>query len=107
MLAWSLSERAPSSVITVNCVNPGYVLTDLTLNSGPLVQAAVRLTRFRAQSAREGADTAIWAAASADIGGVTGRFWSRRREIDWRFREPTRRAELSALLDRQLATAGR
>ena len=41
MLAWSLAERLPSPSVTVNCVNPGYVLTDLTLNAGRLVKVLV------------------------------------------------------------------
>lgn len=104
MMAWSLAERAPSPAVTVNCVNPGYVLTDLTLNAGRLVKVAVMMTKFRAQSALEGADTAIWAASSPDVAGVTGRFWNRRREARCRFRAPVARAQLGALVDRQLAS---
>jgi NAD(P)-dependent dehydrogenase (short-subunit alcohol dehydrogenase family) len=105
MLAWSLAERLAPSAVTVNCVNPGYVLTDLTLNAGPVVRALVTVTKFRAQTAADGADTAIWAATSPDIAGMTGRFWSPRREVNSRFRDPARRAQLSALVDRQLSDA--
>jgi NAD(P)-dependent dehydrogenase (short-subunit alcohol dehydrogenase family) len=105
MLAWSLAERLAPSAVTVNCVNPGYVLTDLTLNAGPVVRALVTVTKFRAQTAADGADTAIWAATSPDIAGMTGRFWSHRREVNCRFRDPARRAQLSALVDRQLSDA--
>lgn len=105
MLAWSLAERVPGSEATVNCVNPGYVLTDLTLNAGRLVKVLVALTKSRAKTPLEGADTAIWAATSPDLTDITGRFWNRRREAHCRFRDPTRLAQLSALVDRQLAAS--
>jgi NAD(P)-dependent dehydrogenase (short-subunit alcohol dehydrogenase family) len=102
MLAWSLAEQTSASLVTVNCVNPGYVVTDLTLSAGPLVRLLVALTKFRAQTALEGADTAIWAAASEDVAGMTGRFWGRRHELTCRFRDPAARARLTALVERQL-----
>jgi len=104
MLAWSMAEREPASAVTVNCVNPGYVLTDLTMNAGAFVRALVALTKFRAQTAAEGADTAIWAATAPEVAGVTGRFFRRRREITCRFREPVQRAALWNLVEEQLAT---
>lgn len=106
MLSWSLAERLQGGAVTVNCVNPGYVLTDLTLNAAPLVRVLVAATRFWAQSPRDGADTAIWAAASPEVTGMTGRFWSRRHEVGCRFRDPARRSQLWTLVGEQLATAG-
>jgi hypothetical protein len=63
------------------------------------------VTRFRAESPLEGADTAIWAAASPELHGVTGRFFSRRREVRCRFRGPAEIRALRALVERQLAEA--
>lgn len=104
MLAWSWAEQLPGTAVTVNCVNPGYVLTDLTLNAGPLVRLVVALMKSRAQTAQQGADTAIWAATDPGLDGATGRFWSRRHEVRCRFRDPTARGQLWSLVERQLGT---
>jgi retinol dehydrogenase 12 len=108
MLAWALAADLEHAPVTVNAVNPGYVLSPLTTNVHGLLKLLVTVTSFRAQPAREGADTAIWAATSAELEGVTGRFFDKRREIRCRFRDPAQIEELRALVEQQLAgTAGR
>jgi hypothetical protein len=81
-------------------------MIDLTRNvSGPL-KALLALTGFAAQTPLDGADTAIWLAASSDVEGVTGRFFDKRRERRCPFGDPGAIHELRALVDRQLATGG-
>ena len=102
MLTWALSAQHNPAELTANAVNPGYVLTPLTTNvRGPL-KLLIALTRFTAQTPRDGADTAIWAATSPDLDGKTGRFWHKRHEIECKFRNPAEIAQLRALVDRQL-----
>jgi len=104
MLAWALAEQLANEPVTVNALNPGYVQTALTRNvSGPL-KVLVALTGFTAQTPLDGADTAIWLAASPEIAGVTGKFFNKRRELRCPFRDPGAIHELCALVDRQLAT---
>ena len=103
MLTWALAEEHNAKEITANAVNPGYVLTPLTTNvRGPL-KLLIALTGFAAQTPLDGADTAIWATASPDLDGKTGRFWHKRHEIECKFRNPTKIAQLRALVDRQLS----
>lgn len=105
MLIWALAERLNGQPVTANALNPGYVLTDLSRNvSGPL-KLVVVLTRFWAQTARDGADTAIWLAASPDVAGATGKFWNKRREIPCRFRDPAAQERLWTLVERQTAAS--
>ena len=103
MLAWALAGRLSGTAVTVNALNPGYVLTDLTRNAGGLVGVAVMLTRFWAQTALDGADTAIWLAASPEVEGTSGKFWSKRREIQCRFRDPAAIERVWALVEQQAA----
>jgi NAD(P)-dependent dehydrogenase (short-subunit alcohol dehydrogenase family) len=108
MLAWAVAADLEHRPVTVNAVNPGYVLSPLTTNVHGLLKLLVTATSFRAQPAREGADTAIWAATSPELEGVTGRFFDKRREIRCRFRDPAKIQELRALVEQQLAgTASR
>jgi NAD(P)-dependent dehydrogenase (short-subunit alcohol dehydrogenase family) len=105
MLAWALADRLSGTAVTVNALNPGYVLTDLTRNAGGLVGVAVTLTRFWAQTALDGADTAIWLAASPEVEGLSGKFWNKRRQIQCRFRDPAAIERVWALVEQQAATA--
>jgi NAD(P)-dependent dehydrogenase (short-subunit alcohol dehydrogenase family) len=102
MLTWALAARLRDTPVTANALNPGYVLTDLTRNvRGPL-KALVALTRFWAQTPLDGADTAIWLAASPDAEGITGTFWNKRREVECRFRDTAAVEQLWALVERQV-----
>jgi len=103
MLAWALADRLRGTPVTVNALSPGYVLTDLTRNVGGLLKIAVTLTSFRAQTPLEGADTAIWLAASPQVDGITGRFWKDRHEIPCKFRDEAAVARLWSIVEQQTA----
>jgi retinol dehydrogenase-14 len=104
MLRWALAEQLADEPVTVNALNPGYVQTALTRNvSGPL-KVLVALTGFAAQTPLDGADTAIWLAASPEVDGVTGTFFNKRRELRCPFRDRRAIDELCALVDRQLGS---
>ena len=82
--SWALARRLQPRGITVNAMTPGWVPdTELSRNLLPEVrQARARPGRTVAQ----GADTAVWLAASPDVAGVTGRFYADRREAPCEFR---------------------
>jgi carbonyl reductase 1 len=61
-----LKERG----ITVNSSDPGWCRTDLG-------------TAKADHSPEEGADVNVWLATSSEVEGVTGKFFSERKEIDW------------------------
>jgi len=83
--SWALARRLQPRGITVNAMTPGWVPdTELSRNLLPEVrQARSRPGRTVAQ----GADTAVWLAASADVAGVSGRFYAERREAPCEFRD--------------------
>jgi NAD(P)-dependent dehydrogenase (short-subunit alcohol dehydrogenase family) len=105
MLTWALADRLKDKPVTANALNPGYVLSALTRNVGGLLKAIVVLTSPCAQTALDGADTAIWLAASPEVEGVTGKFWNKRREAQCRFRGTAAVEQLWALVEQQ-TTAG-
>jgi len=106
MLTWALADRLQGELVTANALNPGYVLTDLTRDVTGLLKVMVALTSFTAQTPLDGADTAIWLAASPDVEGLTARFWSKRREIACRFRDDDQIHELAGLVEQQLSRGG-
>jgi NAD(P)-dependent dehydrogenase (short-subunit alcohol dehydrogenase family) len=103
MLTWALADRLRGIPVTVNALNPGFVVTDLTRRVGGLLKAVVVLTSFRAQTPLDGADTAIWLAASPEVDGITGKFWNKRREVRCRFRDTAAVRQLCTLVEQQTA----
>jgi retinol dehydrogenase-14 len=105
MLTWALADELKDEPVTANAVNPGYVLTPLTRNATGPLKLLIALTGFAAQTPLDGADTAIWAAASPELDGVTGKFFTKRHEIRCRFRTLAEIQKLRAIVDQQLADA--
>jgi NAD(P)-dependent dehydrogenase (short-subunit alcohol dehydrogenase family) len=64
-----LAETTRRSGVLVNCVNPGWVRTDMGGAHAP-------------RSVEQGADTIVWA-ATLPAHGPTGAFLSDRKRIDW------------------------
>jgi NAD(P)-dependent dehydrogenase (short-subunit alcohol dehydrogenase family) len=105
MLVWALADKLRGTPLTANALNPGYVLTDLTRNVGGLLKLAVLLTSFRAQTALDGADTAIWLATSPEVEGISGKFWNKRSETRCRFRDTAAVERLWTLVEHQAAAS--
>ena len=70
-------------------------------------QSVGKLDALRASRRKplDGADTSIWAAASPELEGATGKFWNKRREIRCRFRSPPQIQKLHAIVEQRLADA--
>jgi NAD(P)-dependent dehydrogenase (short-subunit alcohol dehydrogenase family) len=79
LLTWALARRLEGTGVTANAMAPGFVpATGLARGLSPEMQRAYAGRTGR--SLKEGADTAVWLAASRDIQGVSGRFFYDRRE---------------------------
>ena len=68
-LTRQLAAATAGTNVLVNCVDPGWVRTDMGGRGAPLTP-------------QQGADTIVWAATLPD-GGPTGQFLSERRPIAW------------------------
>lgn len=82
MLTWALARRLQGSNITANALSPGAVNTHLLQTFAP---------NMNGKTPREGADTILWLATSADVAGLTNRFWSDRKEQHCQFQGRGRR----------------
>jgi NAD(P)-dependent dehydrogenase (short-subunit alcohol dehydrogenase family) len=87
MWTWALARRLLGSGVTANALHPGGVNTALfAKGGGPLSLIASLYMKLAGRSARDGADTGVWLAASREVEGVSGKFWADRRERHCPFR---------------------
>lgn len=86
MLTWVLARRLHGDSVTVNAMAPGLVL-ETRLYRDLSEESKRDLARYGSRSVPEGADTAVWLASSADLDGVTGRFFGQGAEKPCEFRD--------------------
>lgn len=83
--SWALARRLQPRGITVNAMTPGFVPgTELSRDLEPEVRRSYKERTGRTMA--QGADTAVWLAASTDVAGVTSTFFTDRRETPCEFR---------------------
>lgn len=76
LFTYELARRLQGSGITVNCLSPGVVATNLSRD----YPAAFRLmTRFFSRP-EKGARTSLYLASSSEVEGVTGKYFDRGKE---------------------------
>lgn len=86
LLTWALARRLEGSRVTANAMTPGLVVeTGLFRHTPPELLAQLRQRSDR--TSKQGADTAVWLASSAEVEGVSGKFFGDRCEIPCEFRD--------------------
>jgi NAD(P)-dependent dehydrogenase (short-subunit alcohol dehydrogenase family) len=106
MLTWALARRLAGTRVTANAMAPGLVVdTGLYRNSPP--ELVKRLRQRSDRTPAQGADTAIWLASSADLDGVSGKFFYDREEIPCEFRNTEAEEKLWAICERLTRTQRR
>ena len=100
MLTWALARRLEGSGVTANAMAPGMVVTGLYRDTSPAFRVMLRLMRlFFGRSVAQGANTAVWLASSAEVEGVSGRFFEQRREAPCEFRDVEAEEELWSICE--------
>jgi NAD(P)-dependent dehydrogenase (short-subunit alcohol dehydrogenase family) len=81
MFTYAMARRLDGSGVTINCLHPGWVATNLgSGNTIPVKPVAIVSRLFGAITPEKGADTVIWLASSKEVDGVSGKYFDRRRE---------------------------
>ena len=78
---YELARRLEGTGVTANALHPGLVSTNFLSNNGKLGQFLCFFMGLRGMSAPKGALTSIYLASSAEVEGVTGRFYEKSREV--------------------------
>lgn len=74
LFTYELARRLQGTGVTANCLNPGAVRTKIWYNSGAFTPLFRILSIFML-SARKGAETSIYLASSAELEGVSGKYF--------------------------------
>jgi NAD(P)-dependent dehydrogenase (short-subunit alcohol dehydrogenase family) len=75
VFTYELARRLAGTGVTVNCVHPGGVATNLARNNGMLATVAWKLIGAFMKSPESGARTQIYLASSPEVEGVTGKYF--------------------------------
>ena len=78
MFTYELAERLRGTGVTVNCMHPGSVNTNMGRSERGLGILLFRAFKPFMRSPEKGADTLVYLAASPDVEGVTGRYFNDR-----------------------------
>lgn len=82
LFTYGLADKLKGTGVTVNCLDPGVVATDIIVNRKTgLGSGIVRLQRKFFMSPEKGAETAVYLATSPEVEGVTGKFFYNKKEV--------------------------
>jgi retinol dehydrogenase-12/retinol dehydrogenase-13 len=99
---WALARRLAGTRVTANAMTPGFVPgTRLSRDMPPPIRAMFSTRSGRTPA--EGADTAVWLASSPDVDGMTGKFFTDRRERPCEFRNEGDEERLWSICERLTA----
>lgn len=77
LFTYELARRLEGTGVTANCLHPGAVGTSLYRGLPKFLQALIALVTMGPE---RGARTSIYLAGSAEVEGVSGKYFARRRE---------------------------
>lgn len=78
LFTYELARRLESTRVTVNCLHPGVIATNIFRDISGVVGAAAKLFL---KNPRRGAETSIYLATSPEVEGVTGKYFDDRRAV--------------------------
>jgi NAD(P)-dependent dehydrogenase (short-subunit alcohol dehydrogenase family) len=82
LFTYELARRLEETGVTVNALHPGYVDTGISLNNGFFFRVFAKLSaRLFGRKPEEGAQTSLYLAASPEVEGVTGKYFTNCKPI--------------------------
>ncbi len=81
LFSYELARRLADAGVTVNCLHPGAVGTGLAGQNGWWARAILLALKPFFRSADRGAETSVYLAASPEVEGVTGKYYSDKKEL--------------------------
>lgn len=82
LFTYELSRRLDESQVTVNCLHPGAVSTNLGIDRKTgFGKTIVKILKPFFKTATEGAQTAIYLASSSDVESITGQYFENKQQV--------------------------
>ena len=82
LFTYELSRRIEGTGVTVNCLHPGYVKTNMIKNFRKFVKYFYPLIGLFMKKPKKGAKTSIYLASSSEVEGVSGKYFKKRKEVE-------------------------
>jgi len=80
LFSYEFARRIKGTGISVNCLHPGYVKTNMIRNFRNFVKYFYHLIGLFMKSPKRGAKTSVYLASTPEIDGATGIYFKRRKE---------------------------
>ncbi len=81
LFTYELARHLAGTGVTVNAVHPGSVATGFGENNPGPMRVSMRIFHQFSLTPVQGADTVIYLAASAEVEGITGKYWTNRTAV--------------------------
>ncbi len=83
LFTYELARRLDGSGVTANVLHPGFVRTGFGHNTNRLMSAFIKvLQALVGRSPQKGAETLVYLASSADVAGISGKYWKDKQQED-------------------------
>jgi NAD(P)-dependent dehydrogenase (short-subunit alcohol dehydrogenase family) len=82
LFTYELARRLQGTSVTANCLHPGVVATKLLADGMGMPRALRSTTRLIGTKPEKGAKTSIYLAASAEVEGVSGKYFVRQKAVE-------------------------
>ncbi len=82
LFTYELARRLEGKGVTVNALHPGFVATGFGKNNGKLMSVVMTLISPIAKTVEDGASTSIYLAASLEVEGVSGKYFTDKRPVE-------------------------
>ena len=81
MFTYELARRLSGTHVTANVLHPGFVATGFGHNNGGLMRTGMSVfQKIVARKPEQGAETSVYLASSLEVDGVTGKYFSDKKE---------------------------
>jgi len=78
---YELARRLEGTRVTVNALHPGFVATNFGVSNGGIYRWIFKLGHLGAIAPDQGAETIIYLASSAEVEGVSGKYFVKKKAV--------------------------
>jgi NAD(P)-dependent dehydrogenase (short-subunit alcohol dehydrogenase family) len=82
LFSYELARRIEGNGVTVNCLHPGYVKTNMVKNFRKFVKYFFPFIGLFMKTPKKGARTSIYLASSPEVEGVSGKYFEKKKEAE-------------------------